>query len=62
MDAFPARPTRLWRLPYPAATPHDGAAAATAYLAVVDDDEFVHAGLGPPHLAGPAEQLAHIGR
>ena len=31
-------------------------------LVGADHDELVHAGLGPPHLAGPAEQLAHIGR
>src|SRR5215207_2243999 len=33
-----------------------------ASLAGADHDELVHAGLGPPHLAGPAEELAHIGR
>ena len=39
---------------------HDGAVAAG--LAGADHDQLVHAGLGPPHLAGPAQELAHVGR
>jgi hypothetical protein len=36
--------------------------AVAAVLAGADHDELVHAGLGAPHLAGPAEELAHVGR
>lgn len=43
-----------------------GAATVNQYLAAglagADYDELVHAGLGAPHLAGPAEELAHVGR
>jgi hypothetical protein len=39
---------------------HDGAVAAV--LAGGDDDELVHAGLGAPHLARPAQELPHLGR